>query len=129
MNITVLTCKSESVVFRLYKLLALWLNNYTPKIIIDIYDHSSGLCERGNKLAKEYGIDKGIKFHCQDIFDIDVTGSKRKDIYICWKRKVTNCFALKVYLCAFSAGKQVHLVHYVLNMFRNNCFYIAPYTF
>jgi ubiquinone/menaquinone biosynthesis C-methylase UbiE len=91
----------------LYKLLALWLNNYTSQINIDIFDRSSVICERGNKRAKEYGIDRVVKFYCQDILDINVSEYKKKDVYICWKRKVTDCFALKVYLCAFSAGKQV----------------------
>lgn len=113
MNITIFTCKKGSIVFHLYKLLALWLNNYATRINIDIFDISSAICESGNKLAKEYGIDEAVKFHCKNILDIsintadEVVQSKHKDIYICWKRNVTACFAIKVYLCALHMGRQV----------------------
>jgi hypothetical protein len=75
---------------------------------IDIYDKRSDICESGNKLAKVYGINGAVKFHCQDILDIDISSqAKKKDVVICWKRNVTNCFALKVYLYAFHIGRQV----------------------
>jgi len=95
--------------------MALWLSNYASRININIYDMNPVMCKNGNMRAKEYGIEKWIKFHCKDVLDIEINNAnefvQHNGIYICWKRSnLTACFALKIYLCAFQMGKQVYTV-------------------